>query len=73
MIEPTMIEPNENAVLEQLSAVVMHYPVAPGDTLSHALAAECARRGWICRDRAGSWIPRAAGIEIHRKAQAAGR
>lgn len=50
-------------VLEELRNVCAHYPVEPGNTISHTTAYECAERGWIVRDASARWIPTAAGIE----------
>ena len=53
---------SESHVFDQLACVVIGYPLWPGDTISHQLADECCRRGWIVRDQSGCWIPTAAGI-----------
>ncbi len=47
----------EKVILEEARNVARHWPVFPGDTLSHASAYECARRGWIRRDSDGNWRP----------------
>lgn len=51
--------------LEELANVAENYPLFAGDTISHATAAECARRGWIVRDAGGDWIPTAEGLRVH--------
>ena len=47
----------EKAVLLQAKDIPRNGPVFAGDTLSHALAAECYKRGWIKRDDNGDWVP----------------
>lgn len=56
---------DERGVLTQLKCVVDHYPLFPGDTISHSLAYECARRKWIVRQADGCWIPTAAGLAAY--------
>jgi hypothetical protein len=48
--------------MEQLRCVVRHYPLWPGDTLSHKLAKACTQAGWIVRDADGNWIPTKYGL-----------
>lgn len=47
----------EKHVLEEARNIALNAPVWPGDTLSHAAARECERRGWATRDCDGNWIP----------------
>lgn len=47
----------EHVYLEEARNVARNAPVFPGDTLSHATASECERRGWIRRDHNGYWVP----------------
>jgi len=47
----------EDNVVEELRNIWSHYPVFPGDTLSHATANECVKRGWAKRDESGNFIP----------------
>lgn len=54
--------PASRHLLEELRNVVGHYPLFPGDTLSHATAKACAERGWIRRNTNGDWIPTADGL-----------
>lgn len=49
-------------IREELRNVVTNYPLWPGNTISHAAAAECSHRKWIVRDSAANWIPTAAGV-----------
>jgi len=49
----------EKVYLEEARNVARNAPVFPGDTLSHATAQECARRGWITRNANGDWVPTA--------------
>lgn len=49
----------EKNILEEARNIARNAPVFPGDTISHATAAECERRGWIRRDERGDWIPTA--------------
>lgn len=48
---------NENNVVEELRNIWANYPVFPGDTLSHATANECVKRGWVKRNGEGDFIP----------------
>lgn len=48
---------NEKAIHEQALNIAKAPPVWPGDTISHALAKECEKRGWIKRDKKGYWWP----------------
>lgn len=47
---------DEKHFLEEARNVARNQPVFPGDTISHATAEECARRGWIERDENGYWV-----------------
>lgn len=40
----------EREIREELTNIVQNEPVFPGDTISHATANECVRRGWARRD-----------------------
>lgn len=55
---------------EQLRCVVDHYPLWPGDTLSHSAAKACALVGWIVRQKDGNWIPTALGLDEDARARA---
>ena len=48
---------NMKHIMEEMRNIARNQPVAPGDTLSHATAKECERRGWIRRNKDGKWIP----------------
>lgn len=48
---------------DQLSILVVRYPIWPGDTLSHAAMKEIADKGFAVRDSEGNWIPTAAGLK----------
>ena len=50
---------------EELRNVVDGYPLWPGDTVSHAGAKVCSERGWIVRQKDGSWIPTALGLQVN--------
>lgn len=50
-------------VREQIIAIVRGAPLWPGDTISHAAANECGRRGWARRDEDGCWVPTPLGIQ----------
>lgn len=52
----------ERHYIEELANVVENYPLFAGETISHATAKECARRGWIVRNADGDWIPTAEGV-----------
>ena len=58
----------EKHVIEELFNLLQHYPVWPGDTLSHGSMAECECRGWAVRQEDGSWIPTRRGIAALSKA-----
>lgn len=51
-------------IVEQLLAVVDHYPLDPGDTISHEGAKRCAALGLIVRQADGKWIPTAQGLWV---------
>ena len=51
----------EAHIYGELRNVIRGAPLWPGDTVSHAGARECARRGWIERDGDGRWVPTDAG------------
>lgn len=51
----------ETHVLQEMRNIARHYPVFPGDTLSHATANECVRRGWAERDENGDFVPTGKG------------
>ena len=53
--------PRDAHVYEELSNIVRHAPVFPGNTLSHATANECVARGWAQRDVNGDFIPTSTG------------
>jgi len=44
-------------ILEEARNIARNAPVFPGDTISHATARECVRRGWAVRDNNGDFIP----------------
>lgn len=50
-----------DAVFRELGNIIANGPVWPGDTLSHATANECVRRGWAERDCNGSFVSTASG------------
>lgn len=47
----------------ELANVVEHYPLWPGDTLSHRTAKGCRLVGWIARQADGNWIPTGLGMD----------
>ena len=57
----------EKHLLEELKNIVEHYPLFPGDTISHSTANECIERGWATRSKEGNFLPTKAGIEIFEK------
>lgn len=56
-------DPAEKSILEELESIVANHPVHAGETLSHATANACGRRGWAKRNDNGDWIPTEAGIQ----------
>lgn len=50
------MELTESAVLRELSNIVRGEPLWPGDTLSHATANICVRRGWADRNSDGCFV-----------------
>lgn len=50
-------------VLEELRNIVINHPVFPGDTISHATADECGRRGRAMKNGNGDWILTAPGLK----------
>lgn len=55
----------DRAVLEELRNIVHNYPLFPGNTISHATANECVRRGWAERNLEGDFLPTADGMRRH--------
>jgi len=55
----------ERHLIEELRNVVEHYPLFPGDTVSHEGARRCCDRGWIVRQADGCWIPTRLGLEVY--------
>lgn len=53
---------SESHVYEELANIVTHARVFAGDTISHATATECVRRGWAKRDVEGDFMPTLEGI-----------
>ena len=47
----------EKHVREELRNIVKNAPVWPGNTISHATANECVRRGWAARNMDGDFVP----------------
>lgn len=45
------------AAKDQLLALVKHYPMWPGDTLSHDAMRELYNADMAARDASGNWIP----------------
>ncbi len=60
--------PTEKNVLEELNNIVHNDPLFAGDTLSHATANECVRRGWAERNRDSNFIPTEKGLLVHAEA-----
>ena len=52
---------DESAVLRELNNIIHGEPLWPGDTLSHATATACVRRGWALRNSDGCFVPTDAG------------
>jgi hypothetical protein len=55
---------NEKTLTQELRNIVLHEPLWPGDTLSHATANELVRRGLASRGGAGNayFVATVAGI-----------
>ena len=51
----------EAHVYEELSNIVKHQPLPPGDTISHRTANECIRRGWAAREENGNIVATKSG------------
>jgi hypothetical protein len=47
---------SERHVQEEMQNIRKNQPVFPGDTISHATAEECVRRGWAKRDAHGDFV-----------------
>lgn len=48
-----------------LRNVVMHYPLDPGETISHKTMGDLGRLGYAVRQSNGFWIPTAKGLEAY--------
>lgn len=55
----------EKHYLEELGNIVENAPVFPGDTISHAGANECVRRGWAERDDNSDFVPTELGRQVY--------
>lgn len=53
----------EEIVLEELRNIALNAPLFAGDTISHATANECVRRGWAERNAAGNFVLTSAGTK----------
>ena len=58
------MEPLRDSAVQwaELRNLVMHYPVQPGDTLSHSSMNRLAALKLATRNSVGAWIPTAAGV-----------
>lgn len=58
----------ERHYLEELGNICENWPLEPGDTISHATANECGRRGWAVRGWGlapyGRWYPTELGQRV---------
>lgn len=52
---------------KELANVVEHYPLWPGDTISHRTANGCRLVGWITRQADGNWIPTGLGMDEYER------
>ena len=50
--------------MEELANIVEHARIWPGDTISHAGANECIRRGWAYRTATGDIAATLEGIRV---------
>lgn len=60
----------EKNTREEMQNIAANEPLWPGDTISHATADECVRRGWARRRRDGRYIATEEGLDVAREAQA---
>lgn len=61
------------AAKDQLLALVDHYPMWPGDTLSHEAMRELSKAGLAVRDASCNWIPTGRGIHLAKVIAAAAK
>ena len=47
----------DKLAMEEARNIATGAPLWPGDTLSHATAQDCYKRGWAIRDADGNWVP----------------
>lgn len=52
----------EAHIYEELANICTNRPLFPGDTISHATANECVKRGWAKRDFDGHYVPTGEGV-----------